>query len=134
MIIFLNKQNIIIIHLYSQDARLDKIEKCNLDGSNRVVVARNNPKHAFSLAIYGDYVVWTDWVRLSVMRANKYTGENVEQLRKEIPKPMALIAVAPQDLVCETNPVLCPEGKFMNNDGQCTIKPSFKGKEFLLIF
>jgi len=38
------------------------------------------------------------------MRANKYTGEDVKVLRKDIPKPMAIVAVASQEDVCSQNP------------------------------
>ncbi|XP_021948531.2 low-density lipoprotein receptor-related protein 1 isoform X4 [Folsomia candida] len=136
--------------LYWVDARLDKIERTNLDGTNRIVVIRHNPKHAFSLAVYQDYLIWTDWVRLSVLRANKYTGENVEILRQDIPKPMGIVAVSPQDVVCTTNPcnilnggcqdicifnehkqIVCECGpdKSTLSDGQCVSKSKLEDGE-----
>lgn len=53
-----------------------------------------HPQHPFDLAVYGDYIFWTDWVSHSVMRANKYTGSNVVTLRKNIARPMGIVAVA----------------------------------------
>jgi low-density lipoprotein receptor-related protein 1 (alpha-2-macroglobulin receptor) len=128
--------------LYWVDARLDKIERAELDGTNRKIIARDKPKHAFSLAVYKDFIIWSDWVQLSIMRANKYTGEDVKVLRKDIPKPMAIVAVASQEEVCTSNPckilnggctdlcVLdehakvqcrCSPGKVLLSDGRCTI-------------
>lgn len=48
--------------LYWSDARLDKIERSDFDGSNRIVILHEIPQHPFDLAIYGDYLFWTDWV------------------------------------------------------------------------
>jgi integrin beta 2 len=36
-----------------------------------------------------------------VIRANKYTGEDVVWLRKEVPRPMGIIAVANDTNDCE---------------------------------
>lgn len=60
--------------IYWSDARLDKIERCEYDGSNRVVIAKVTPQHPFDIAVYGDYLFWTDWVLHAVLRTNKYTG------------------------------------------------------------
>ncbi|CAG7828356.1 unnamed protein product [Allacma fusca] len=90
--------------LYWVDARLDKIERADFDGSNRRVIGKDKPKHAFAIAVFGDYIYWTDWVLLSVLRANKHTGDDVVVLRKDIPKPMGIVAVANQTEVCIANP------------------------------
>lgn len=87
-------------------------------------------------------------MRLSVLRANKYTGENVEILRQDIPKPMGIVAVSPQDVVCTTNPcnilnggcqdicifnehkqIVCECGpdKSTLSDGQCVSKSKLEG-------
>ncbi|KDR21144.1 hypothetical protein L798_04073, partial [Zootermopsis nevadensis] len=89
--------------LYWGDARLDKIERAEYDGSNRVILAKATPQHPFDLAVYGDYIFWTDWVRNAVIRANKYTGEDVVLLRKEVPRPMGIIAVANDTNDCLSN-------------------------------
>ena len=39
--------------LYWSDARLDKIERSEYDGTNRIVLSKTSPQHAFALAIYG---------------------------------------------------------------------------------
>ncbi|XP_063881494.1 prolow-density lipoprotein receptor-related protein 1-like isoform X4 [Scylla paramamosain] len=90
--------------LYWGDARLDKIERCNLDGSDRVILLKITPSHPFDLALYGDYIFWTDWVLRGVVRANKYTGEEVVRLRKNVDWLMGIVAVANDTNACDANP------------------------------
>lgn len=45
------------------------------------------------MAVFGDYLFWTDWVLHAVMRANKYTGEDVHYLRKDVPRLMGIVAI-----------------------------------------
>ncbi|KAK8724240.1 hypothetical protein OTU49_011302, partial [Cherax quadricarinatus] len=90
--------------LYWGDARLDKIERCNLDGSDRVILLKNVPSHPFDLAIYGDYIFWTDWVLHAVVRANKYTSEEVVMLRTGVTRLMGIIAVANDTNACDASP------------------------------
>lgn len=89
--------------LYWTDARLDKVERADYDGTHRVVLAHSTPKHPFAMAVYGDLLFWTDWVLHAVVRANKYSGSDVIFLRKEIGRPMGIAAV--QNLVhnCDSN-------------------------------
>uniref|UniRef100_A0A3B4H0A1 Low-density lipoprotein receptor-related protein 1-like n=1 Tax=Pundamilia nyererei TaxID=303518 RepID=A0A3B4H0A1_9CICH len=88
--------------LYFSDATLDKIERCEYDGSRRYVVLKNEPVHPFGLAVYGDYIFWTDWVRRAVLRAEKYTGADMKVLRADIPQqPMGIVAVANDTNSCE---------------------------------
>ncbi|XP_078716677.1 prolow-density lipoprotein receptor-related protein 1-like isoform X3 [Lampetra fluviatilis] len=91
--------------LYFSDATLDKIERCEYDGTHRYVILRSEPVHSFGLAVYGDFVFWTDWVRRAVLRANKFTGTDVKVLRGEIPQqPMGMIALANDTNSCELSP------------------------------
>ncbi|XP_001985922.2 low-density lipoprotein receptor-related protein 1 isoform X2 [Drosophila grimshawi] len=89
--------------LYWADARLDKIERANYDGTNRVVLAHTTPKHAFAMAVYGDLLFWTDWVLHAVVRANKYTGTDVLFLREHVARPMGIIAVQNSSINCDAN-------------------------------
>ncbi|XP_047119261.1 low-density lipoprotein receptor-related protein 1 [Schistocerca piceifrons] len=89
--------------LYWSDARFDKIERANYDGTNRVVLSRVKPQHTFDIAVYGDYIFWTDWVLHAVIRANKYTGDDVVWLRRDVPRPMGIIAVANDTNDCTSN-------------------------------
>uniref|UniRef100_A0A8D3BMI9 Low density lipoprotein receptor-related protein 1Ab n=1 Tax=Scophthalmus maximus TaxID=52904 RepID=A0A8D3BMI9_SCOMX len=91
--------------LYFSDATLDKIERCEYDGSSRYVLLKNEPVHPFGLAVYGDYIFWTDWVRRAVLRADKYTGGDMKVLRADIPQqPMGIVAVANDTNNCEFSP------------------------------
>ncbi|XP_039297964.1 low-density lipoprotein receptor-related protein 1 [Nilaparvata lugens] len=90
--------------IYWGDARLDKIERADYDGSNRVVLTSIMPQHPFDIAVYGEFIFWTDWVIHAVIRANKYTGEEVTILRRDIPRPMAIVAVANDTDDCFSNP------------------------------
>ncbi len=66
------------------------------------VVLKNEPVHPFGLAVYGDYIFWTDWVRRAVLRADKYTGGEMKVLRADFPQqPMGIVAVANDTNSCE---------------------------------
>lgn len=123
--------------LYWGDARLDKIERCEYDGTKRVVLAKVTPQHPFALAVYGDFIFWTDWTLHSVLRADKLTGQNVVWLRRDVSRPMGIIAVANDTDDCFSNPCLntyceelcttsasgvmecaCLEGRVLSEDGQ----------------
>uniref|UniRef100_A0A7M4FXS6 LDL receptor related protein 1 n=1 Tax=Crocodylus porosus TaxID=8502 RepID=A0A7M4FXS6_CROPO len=91
--------------LYFSDATLDKIERCEYDGSHRYVILKSEPVHPFGLAVYSDYIFWTDWVRRAVQRANKHMGSDMRLLRVDIPQqPMGIIAVANDTNSCELSP------------------------------
>lgn len=84
-------------HLYWADAYLSKIEKCDLDAINCVVLVMKIIQNPFGLAIYGEHLYWTDWSSHSVLRCNKHTGEDIVALRRNIVRPMGLVVVAPND-------------------------------------
>ncbi|XP_052236453.1 prolow-density lipoprotein receptor-related protein 1-like isoform X3 [Dreissena polymorpha] len=87
--------------LYWSDARLDKIERCNMDGTNREVIITAIPQHSFGLVVYSDYLFWTDWMLRAVIRANKYDGSGIVWLRKNLERqPMGIIAVAADSNNC----------------------------------
>lgn len=66
------------------------------------MILKSEPVHPFGLAVYGDYIFWTDWVRRAVQRANKYVGTDMKLLRVDIPQqPMGIIAVANDTDSCE---------------------------------
>ena len=90
--------------MYWADARLDKIELVFLDNMDRIVMTKANPQHPFGLAIHGNHLFYTDWIQHAVIRVSKYTGEDMTMLRTEIPRPMAIVAIANQSLTCQANP------------------------------
>nr|XP_015214111.1 PREDICTED: low-density lipoprotein receptor-related protein 1B isoform X2 [Lepisosteus oculatus] len=91
--------------LYFSDGSLGKIERCEYDGSQRYVIVKSGPGTFFGLAIYGDFIFWSDWVRRAVLRSNKYTGGEMKVLRADIPhQPMGIVAVANDTKTCELSP------------------------------
>uniref|UniRef100_A0A6Q2Z9X6 EGF-like domain-containing protein n=1 Tax=Esox lucius TaxID=8010 RepID=A0A6Q2Z9X6_ESOLU len=110
--------------IYFSDGSLGKIERCNYDGSHRYVIMKSGPGTFFGLAVYGDFIFWSDWARRAVLRSNKYTGGETKVLRADIPhQPMGIIAVANDTNSCELSPcrlnnggcgdlcLLTPEGR-----------------------
>ncbi|XP_055372745.1 prolow-density lipoprotein receptor-related protein 1 [Condylostylus longicornis] len=89
--------------LYWADARLDKIERADYDGTHRVVLAHSTPKHPFALAVYGDLLFWTDWVLHAVARANKHSAGDVIVLEAKVGRPMGIIAIQNTTKNCEAN-------------------------------
>lgn len=57
--------------------------------------------HPFDIAVYGNYLFWTDWVLHAVLRVNKFSGEDVVVLRKDVQRPMAIIAVTNDTNECK---------------------------------
>ncbi|XP_067627209.1 prolow-density lipoprotein receptor-related protein 1 isoform X1 [Eurosta solidaginis] len=115
--------------LYWADARLDKIERADYDGSHRTVLAHSTPKHAFSMAVYGDLLFWTDWALHAVVRASKYSGAYVVLLRENIDRPMGIVAVQNTTINCDSNQCKilnggCEDVCMLNKNGtaicQCT--------------
>ena len=92
--------------MYWGDARLDKIELVYLDSMERIVLKKAPAplQHPFDLTFYEQNLFYTDWVTHTVTRINRYTGEDMRVLRKNIPRPMSIIAVANQSQECEENP------------------------------
>lgn len=80
--------------LFWGDAREDYIAVTDLDGKNRrVVMSRaKNPKlmlhHIFALAVFEDYLYWTDWETKAVERCNKYSGQDCKRLATMVHRPM----------------------------------------------
>lgn len=89
--------------LYWADARLDKIERCNYDGSNRVILAHSVPEHPFAMAIHKDYLYWTDWVLHAVLRIDKLTGTDLYRVREDIGRLMGIVAVQNTTQKCESD-------------------------------
>lgn len=60
--------------LFWADAKLDKIETMNMDGSGRRIVLDVNVPHVSSLTLLGDRLYWTDWSQRVIQSCNKETG------------------------------------------------------------
>ncbi|XP_021325253.1 low-density lipoprotein receptor-related protein 1B isoform X1 [Danio rerio] len=91
--------------LYFSDGSLGHIERCDFDGSQRYVIVKSGPGTFFGLAIYRDFIFWSDWTRRAVIRSDKFTGANTKVLRSDIPhQPMGIIAVSNDTNSCEASP------------------------------
>lgn len=60
--------------IYWCDAKIDRIEVANMDGTNRIELTSDNLPHSFGLSLMGEYIYWTDWQRRSIDRVHKITG------------------------------------------------------------
>ena len=60
--------------LYWCDASLDKIERVDLQGNNRVVILDLSPLHPFGLALFGNVLFWSDWNSKSIHKYNMTTS------------------------------------------------------------
>lgn len=98
--------------LYWCDARLDKIEKCDMDGSNRVILMDAKPQHPFALAVWKSHIYWTDWLARGVFRADKNTGQHSMLIKKVTQRPMGIAVASADTHVCPID--ICGE-----NNGGC---------------
>ncbi|KFD53736.1 hypothetical protein M513_05441 [Trichuris suis] len=106
--------------LYWSDARLDKIERCEYDGSRRVVVVTGKPSHPFGLTVYKNHIYWTDWILRAVVRVNKFTGGDFSFVRRSYSKQlMGIIAVANDSYQCNVD--ACTQGYSKRCQDLCTV-------------
>ena len=61
---------------YWGDARLDKLEKVDINTLKRVVLTKSSPQHPFDVAVFDQFLFYTDWVLHAIIRVNKFTGED----------------------------------------------------------
>ncbi|KAJ8249123.1 hypothetical protein GJAV_G00231420 [Gymnothorax javanicus] len=77
--------------LYWGDAKTDKIEVINVDGTGRRVLLEDKLPHIFGFTLLGDYIYWTDWQRRSIERVHK-TEAVREIIIDQLPDLMGLKA------------------------------------------
>ena len=78
--------------LYWCDARLDKIERVDLQGNNRVLILRLTSAtyhHPFGLALCEDALFWSDWSTKSIHKYNM-TSSISEVLIRGMGRPMEI--------------------------------------------
>ncbi|VDN01460.1 unnamed protein product [Thelazia callipaeda] len=118
--------------LYWSDARLDKIERCNLDGSNREIILQGSDSlsasklsHPFGLCILGDTLYFTDWLHFALIAVNKFNGGEMRILRANFSEqPMGVVAIdsgQSTDLcnfdACQKRNLHCEDECRLNADG-----------------
>ena len=79
--------------IYWADARNDKIEVMNFDGSARRIILDKKLPHVFGFTVLGDHLYWTDWQKRSIESVNKRTGEDRRVLIDSLTDTMGLKAV-----------------------------------------
>uniref|UniRef100_A0A7E4V2M4 EGF-like domain-containing protein n=1 Tax=Panagrellus redivivus TaxID=6233 RepID=A0A7E4V2M4_PANRE len=67
--------------VYWVDPKVDRVETVDYDGNDRKIVATGmiQVPHPFGLTLFDQYLYWTDWTRLGVVRVEKF-GSNSEVL------------------------------------------------------
>ena len=45
-------------------------------------------KHIFAVSVFEDWLYWTDWEARSVMKAHKFSGNNVTRVYNGVSRPM----------------------------------------------
>nr|XP_020641437.1 low-density lipoprotein receptor-related protein 6 isoform X2 [Pogona vitticeps] len=88
--------------IYWGDAKTDKIEVMNTDGTGRRVLVEDKLPHIFGFTLLGDYIYWTDWQRRSIERVHKQTAER-EVIIDQLPDLMGLKATNVHQII-GTNP------------------------------
>ncbi|KAL4225758.1 Low-density lipoprotein receptor-related protein 6 [Mactra antiquata] len=79
--------------IYWCDAKRDRIEVANMDGSGRRLLVKEHLPHLFGFSLLGDYLYWTEWQRRSVERVNKRTGGDRKLIIDQLPDLMGIKAV-----------------------------------------
>ncbi|XP_053307342.1 sortilin-related receptor isoform X2 [Spea bombifrons] len=65
--------------IYWTEAFLDRIERIDFEGQQRVVILDSLP-HPYAIAVFKNEIYWDDWSQLSIFRAPKSGGGRTEAL------------------------------------------------------
>uniref|UniRef100_T1IZM8 Sortilin-related receptor n=1 Tax=Strigamia maritima TaxID=126957 RepID=T1IZM8_STRMM len=66
--------------IYWVDAKLDYVAMADLDGKNMkyLIQSASIAPHPFAIGVYKDWIYWDDWIRHSILVANKFDGSGVQ--------------------------------------------------------
>ncbi|CAG9793152.1 unnamed protein product [Diatraea saccharalis] len=83
--------------LYWIDARSDAIHCSTYEGTRVVSVLQSHSAlaHPFAITVYEGSVYWTDWRSNSVVRADKFTGQDVAVLTRTLTQPFDIKVIHP---------------------------------------
>ncbi|RXG71249.1 Low-density lipoprotein receptor-related protein 4 [Armadillidium vulgare] len=70
-----------ISRLFWLDAKYKVVESSDFDGQLRRKMFTNDLYHPFGLALYKDYIFWSDWETMGIYMADKDTGFGKQQLK-----------------------------------------------------
>lgn len=107
--------------IFWADAHLDYIEYSDFDGKNRhQVLSGSSVPHVFALSVFDDWLYWTDWNIKALLRANKFTGENLQILRNTSHRPYDIHVYHPLRQLPYNNP--CQDNAACSH--LCLLSPS----------
>ncbi|XP_022250540.1 low-density lipoprotein receptor-related protein 2-like [Limulus polyphemus] len=66
----------ILKQIFWADVKMNMIEASDFDGKNRHKVIQEGVHYPFSIALFEDYLFWTDWGTDSILRCNKFSGNS----------------------------------------------------------
>ncbi|KAM7347718.1 putative vitellogenin receptor yl isoform 1-T1 [Cochliomyia hominivorax] len=69
--------------IYWVDAKMATMECIRTDGTDRRIVLEEILKHPYGLAIFEDYIYWSDWGTKSIHSCNKFTGKDHKIITKD---------------------------------------------------
>ena len=89
--------------LYWADAKLNKIERSNVDGSSRTLLTTNLILHPFGLTYHAGYLYWSDWQTDQITTTPIDDPDNVTVVIASLnTEPMGLEVVATsRQPICE---------------------------------
>lgn len=111
--------------IFWADAREDYIAVSDLNGNNiRIVTSRSkNPQlqlhHVFAIAVWENFIYWTDWETKTVERCHRYKGDSCSSLLLTVHRPMDIRILHPLRQPEGPNPCIKA-----NCTGLCLLKPN----------
>lgn len=78
--------------IYWNDAKILTIESSNFNGDDRRTIRKSVP-YPYGIVVVGAHIYWTDWKTQSLNRADKITGNNSIEIRKNLEGLMDIRAV-----------------------------------------
>lgn len=80
----------------------------NLDGTNRHIVLHSTVPHPFAIAVFEEWMYWTDWNHKTIEKANRFTGEHRVVLHNTTHRPMDIHIYHPLIQPDGTTLIDCP--------------------------
>ncbi|KAG8510408.1 Low-density lipoprotein receptor-related protein 2 [Galemys pyrenaicus] len=84
--------DMVMKRVYWVDCRYDYIETVTYDGTQRKTVVHGGSRvpHPYGISLFEDHVFYTDWTKMAVMKANKFTETNPQIYHQTSMKPFGL--------------------------------------------
>ena len=119
--------------LYWTDALREKIERSNMNGTDREVLI-SATIYPFAMTLFKNYIYWTDLQLRGVYRADKYTGSGMIEMVKRLEEsPRDIHVFSSQRQLCDKNPCQINNGgcahschQAPNSTVECRCNSGFK--------